>query len=159
MATLRLPRPRTARAQVQEALDFGGFAAAAGAKRPKAKRVRIDPSEGQAQAAVLQLLAHHPRVAFAGRFNRGAFVREGKDGKRNFYRMNTVEGFSDIHGMFIGGLAFYIEMKRAGEPPTPEQQGFLDLIKRHGGLAIVGYSADQVYEEIKAFFAERRAYS
>lgn len=144
MPTMKLPTlRRSAKAQVQQAMDFGAFARASDPdQRKRAPRVRLDPLERDVQAAILQLLHHHPKVAFAGRFNRGAVrtERKGKDGKvrRGYYQMNTIPGFSDIHGMLKGGRAFYIEVKRRGERPTLEQSSFLELVVAHGGLGMVG---------------------
>ena len=151
---MKLPTVRrSAKAQVQQAIDFGEFARAAAPEQHKrAKRVRLDPLEADVQRAVLALLAVHPRVAFAGRFNSGAVVTEytSKSGKskRGFYRMNSIPGFSDIHGMLKGGRALYVEVMRRGEYLRPEQATFLELVRLHGGLGIVAYDVQQVADAL-----------
>ena len=154
---MKLPTARrSAKAQVQQAIDFGEFARAVAAVAPeqqkRAKRVRLDPLEADVQRAIMDLLAVHPKVAFAGRFNSGAVVTEhtGKNGKskRGFYRMNTIPGFSDIHGMLKTGRALYVEVKRRGEYLRPEQATFLELVRLHGGLGIVAYDAQQVADAL-----------
>ena len=143
---------RSAKAQVQQAIDFGEFARAVAPERAKPQRVRLDPLEADVQRAVLALLAVHPKVAFAGRFNSGAVLTEhtGRDGKskRGFYRMNSIPGFSDIHGMLKSGRALYVEVKRRGEHLRPEQATFLELVRLHGGLGIVAYDVRQVVDAL-----------
>lgn len=156
MPTLKLPTlRRSAKAQVQQAIDFGEFARTVDPnQRKRAPRVRLDPLERDVQAAILQLLARHPKVAFAGRFNRGAVRTEhkGKDGnvKRGYYQMNSIPGFSDIHGMLKGGRALYIEVKRRGEKPTDEQATFLAQVGAHGGFGMVADDAQQVADALEA---------
>ena len=159
MPTLKLPTlRRSAKAQVQQAIDFGEFARAAAPdqstnQRKRAPRVRLDPLERDVQWAILQLLARHPKVAFAGRFNSGAVRTEyaGKDGKakRGFYRMNSIPGFSDIHGMLKGGRALYIEVKRRGEKPTDEQAAFLAQVVANGGFGMVADDVQQVADALE----------
>jgi len=153
MPSLKLPTARrSARAQVQQAIDFGEFARAVAPQGAKPKRVRLDPLEADVQRAVLALLAVHPRVAFAGRFNSGAVVTEhtSKSGKskRGLSRINSIPGFSDIHGMLKGGRALYVEVKRRGEYLRPEQATFLELVRLHGGLGIVAYDVQQVADAL-----------
>lgn len=151
---MKLPTARrSAKAQVQQAIDFCEFARAVAPEQSKrAKRVRLDPLEADVQRAILALLAVHPKVAFAGRFNSGAVVTEhtGKSGKskRGFYRMNSIPGFSDIHGMLKGGRALYVEVKRRGEHLRTDQATFLELVRLHGGLGIVAYDVQQVVDAL-----------
>lgn len=155
MPTLKLPAlRRSAKAQVQQAIDFGEFARSVGPdQRKRAPRVRLDPLERDVQAAILQLLARHPKVAFAGRFNCGAVRTEhkGKDGKvkRGYYKMNSIPGFSDIHGMLKEGRALYIEVKRRGEKPTDEQATFLAQVVANGGFGMVADDAQQVADALE----------
>jgi hypothetical protein len=97
--------------------------------------------ERDVQKAILELLAVHPRVVFAGRFNRGSYA----DAER-YVRFNTVRGFPDIHGLLKGGRALYIEVKRdAKSPISSDQADFLETAANGGALAIVAYSVEQVH--------------
>ncbi len=102
-----------------------------------------DAPESDIQAAVLAFLAHHRRVAFAWRANTGAASYQGKDGKPRFVAYGF-KGCADIIGMLRGGRFLAVECKRAGESPTAEQRAFLDHVNRHGGLAFVARSVDDV---------------
>ena len=103
--------------------------------------------ESAVLAAVLEVLAYHPAVAWAGRFNSGA-MRVGAPGRERYVRFNGVPGLSDILGQLKTGAMLAIECKRLGEHPTLEQQGFLDLVNRHGGLAFCARSAEDVIVQI-----------
>ena len=106
------------------------------------------PLEREIQRDVLGFLKHHPKVAFVGRFNRGKFSAE-RNGKRQFYAMNTIPGFPDVHGMLKSGVPFYFEAKRPGENPTPVQQDFLDLAAKHGALSGVVRCIADAFELLK----------
>ena len=136
----------------QSALDF--YAASAGAERintgpipekraPRARKAPdpANPLEGERQRDILAMLRRDQRVAWVGRFNRGTAIAEYK-GQTRYIRMNTVPGFSDLHGMLKTGRPFYFETKRAGEKPTADQQNFLDITAKHGALAGVVRSVD-----------------
>ena len=114
-----------------------------------AKRAAPQPSgkplESDIQKGILALLATHPKVVFAGRFNRGSVM----DDKR-YVRFNTVPGFPDIHGLLKGGKALYIEVKRSRTSPvTLEQSSFNIMASNAGAIAIVAWSIEQVTEALK----------
>lgn len=98
------------------------------------------PLEKEILKACLAALKLHPRVAFAGRFNRGV-MQSSYGGRDSYTSFNSVPGFPDIHGMLKGGAAFYIEVKR---PITgrldDKQSNFLASIKACGGIAGVATS-------------------
>lgn len=113
-----------------------GVAKPSGAKVPK-------PLERDIQAAVLEVLSVHPKVAFAYRFNTGAATFRGADDVERFVKF-AFKGCADVLGMLKGGRFLACECKRFGEHPTPDQQAFLLSVARGGGLAFVARSVDDV---------------
>jgi hypothetical protein len=120
----------------------------AAAKRP----------EKAIQAAVLAFLAKIPGVhAFpfkAGMFRkpyiakdgtrREHVIRTGKPGISDILGWREERGVDESLGMWIRARFLAIEVKRPGENPTPEQQAFLERVKRAGGLGFVARSVDDV---------------
>jgi hypothetical protein len=103
----------------------------------------VEQSEADIQRAILRYLRLHPKVEFAGRFNRGAVAATYK-GRTSFVRFNTIEGFPDIHGLLRDGRALYVEVKRPGARPTEAQQQFIERAVRAGAVAIVATSLEDV---------------
>lgn len=100
----------------------------------------IRPStETEIVSACLGYLRAHPKVAWAERMNSGRFAVKGA-------RWVTFgfKGLSDIIGQLKSGVFLAVEVKRPGEAPTEDQQKFLDIVERNGGLAIVAESVDAV---------------
>lgn len=62
-----------------------------------------------------------------------------------------LKGVSDILGICKDGRFLAIEVKRHGGKVSPEQSLFQENIRRHGGVAFVAYSLDDVKENIKKF--------
>jgi hypothetical protein len=60
--------------------------------------------------------------------------------------LEDFKGSSDIIGVAKDGRMIAIECKRPGKKPTPEQEFFLNEVKRRGGIAFVATS----YEEVRA---------
>lgn len=138
------------------------FAAAAGDKTyefttpipppPKARSVRrpydgqpVVPLEKEIQKAILQRIALRKDVVFVGRFNRGQALAS-YNGETRYTPFNSVPGFPDIHGLLVGGRAFYIEVKRPPphyEKPSKEQQAFLDAARVGGACAGVACSVEE----------------
>lgn len=105
------------------------------------------PLEKDVQKAILSMIRWRKDVIFYGRFNRGTAVFNGAQGNKQHVVFNTVPGFSDIHGMLVGGRAFYIEVKRdSKEKPTSDQQEFLDKVKAGGGIAGVAWSVEMAQD-------------
>lgn len=104
--------------------------------------------------AILQLLHAHRIPAW--RMNQGAMRGEHK-GKRWFMKFG-VTGMSDIigivqrtDGVHVGpvvGCFLAIEVKRAGNKPTPDQTAFLETIHQAGGVAILAYTIDDVAKRL-----------
>jgi hypothetical protein len=105
------------------------------------------PLEQNIQKAILDLLRHHPKIAFIGRFNRGRFSME-RNGKKAFYAFNTVPGFPDLHGMLRGGRAFYCEIKRPGEKLSPDQERFINHVAANGALAFMANCVEDVLKAL-----------
>ena len=120
-------------------LDYTEYAAAL-TSRPRVKRTRSSsdvPLERDVLRAILDYLRHCDSVAIVWRMQSG-MVSDGAQ----MYRIGTV-GMPDIAGMLRGGQMFAIEVKRPGGKPTQVQQGQIDEIVRHGGLAGVAHSVEE----------------
>lgn len=58
-------------------------------------------------------------------------------------------GEADIWGHRISdGKALYIEVKLPGEKPRPDQQKFLDAMRRTGALAGCAHSVEEALEVV-----------
>ena len=103
------------------------------------------PTEKQIQSAILEAIGLRRDLVFVGRFNRGQMVSE-YNGRTSYTEFNTVPGFPDIHGLLLGGKAFYIEVKRPPpnyRRPTTEQQAFIDAARNAGAYAGVATSIEE----------------
>lgn len=73
--------------------------------------------------------------------------------------MSQPRGVSDIIGLYKGRF-IAIEIKTAGGRVTPEQDRFLEAVRRHGGVAFVARSIDDVIEGLgiqdRFLFGEKR---
>lgn len=120
---------------------------------PMRERVRrpidgkpVVPLEKDIQKTILAALKLDKRVVFVGRFNRGQAVATDAYGGTRYTPFNSVPGFPDIHGLLIGGRAFYIEVKRPPpfyEKPKPDQRAFIDAAKAGGAAAGVATSVEE----------------
>lgn len=106
----------------------------------------VEPLEKDIQKAIIEALELRHDVVFVGRFNRGQAVATNGYGKVRYTPFNSVPGFPDIHGLLVGGRAFYIECKRPPpnyEKPKPDQQQFLDAARIGGACAGVATSVEE----------------
>lgn len=112
-------------------------------------------SEAEVQRAILDYLRTVPGV-YAFRCNSRVVRMPGQGGHERLVRFG-VKGLPDILGwQSLGGplvqpfgewrLARFlaIEVKRPGEPPSPAQLAFLELLRRAGGIAVVASSVEDV---------------
>lgn len=58
------------------------------------------------------------------------------------------KGISDIVGIYQA-RPLYIEVKRPGNKPTPEQVRFLDEVNTNGGIGFVAYGTQDVIERLR----------
>ena len=110
---------------------------------PRKRSADGKPLERDILKAILQYLRLHPRVAFAGRFNRGAMVAGFR-----YVSFNSVAGFPDIHGLMADGRALYVEVKRPKGRVLAEQREFLAMAHDAGALVILARSVDDVIEAL-----------
>lgn len=82
------------------------------------------------------LLQYHPRVAWSHRMNTGATKFQERVVRFGF------PGCPDILGQLKDGRLLAIECKSERGRATLEQRGFLDLVRRHGGVAGIVRSID-----------------
>lgn len=83
--------------------------------------------------------------AILWRNNQGAY--KTKEGHYIKYGVCNPGG-SDLLGIFKGKF-LAIEIKQPGKKPTPEQQLFLDVVNKNGGIAAVITNPDQLEEILK----------
>ena len=115
-----------------------------------------EASERDIQSSILDYLAILKIPAF--RRNTGATVLnyQSKAGamKKRLVRFSE-KGQSDIWGVipanFLepGGRHFEIEVKRPGGKPTPEQQEWIDRMRRAGCIAFVAHSVEEVQKALE----------
>lgn len=70
----------------------------------------------------------------------------GIRGRKNNSRWSC-KGISDINGIWQGKPLF-IEVKVSGNKPSEDQVSFIENAKRHGAIAFVAYSLDDVVKEL-----------
>lgn len=75
-----------------------------------------------------------------------------------FKLMGTLPGFSDIFlplksGEFCG---LYIELKKAGGSPSPDQKKFLKAVTAEGYLAVIVNDLDTFKEVFTAYLEQRK---
>ena len=98
-----------------------------------------DRPEAAALAEVLQVLKHHPLVAWCERQNTGAAKVGGR-----FIRFGW-RGCSDLLGMMKDGRLLAVECKAPRGKLRPEQTEFLSLVRRFGGVAFVARNAADTF--------------
>ena len=106
------------------------------------------PTEAQVLASVLQALRHDKRVAWAGRFNSGAFVLGEK--QRRYFRANDLPGCPDILGQLRDGRLLAVEIKRPGWTKPKDaheraQEAFLERVATYGGVSGFIRSLDEIW--------------
>ena len=85
-------------------------------------------------------LALSERGIISWRNNTGAL--KDKDGR--LIRYGLCPGSSDIIGIMPDGRFLAIEVKKPGKNPTPEQLNFIEAVRRHGGIASVVHSPEDL---------------
>jgi hypothetical protein len=111
------------------------------ATRPRKRR--LDATEAQILAACLQLLAVHPRVAWAARFNSGMAMLPGRDGKMQPVRFGFA-GCPDILGQLRDGRALGVEVKSRTGRLSVEQTAHLNMMRLNNAVAGMVRSADEL---------------
>lgn len=110
---------------------------------PKFRLTPLMPKEHSIQEAILRYLAYDRRVVWAARMNsgKGKFLRP--DGSQTWIKFGF-PGCPDIMGQVRGGRYLAVECKRAGGHIRPEQRDHIDLANRHGAVACIARSVDDV---------------
>lgn len=102
--------------------------------------------ESDIQRSILDWLRQHKILCW--RNNSGAFVLEGKTGRRSF--RTGGKGASDIIGCLPDGRFLAIEVKRPRGRLTDDQVQFIADVLRNAGAALVARSVQDVGRKIKA---------
>lgn len=58
----------------------------------------------------------------------------------------------DIIGLLPTGKFLAVECKRPGEEPRPNQELFLDDVRRHGGVGVVAHNLEELQEALAECF-------
>ena len=138
---MKLTRDQLAWAQATQ-----GGPAMPPAKPPRKRRAR--KHEASVSIEIRKALRAHPLVAWTTRINRGvAFY--GERGERRV-PFNYMPGISDRIGQLKDGRFLAVEVKAPGEIPSQEQQDFIDLVNRNGGVAFVARAAEDVIKTLES---------
>lgn len=176
MARVRLGFRKTLREQLEAANKADRFYALLSDKEPQAqsvlppKRERAKPvqREAPAVAAISELLAAHPRVIWAARFNSGMASFNADNGGKyqpvwfhKFLRAPEKMRMPDFFGLITqemcvtshSPLPLAIEAKAPGwtkprDDREREQAAFLAMVRNCGGIGIFATSAEQVAEAL-----------
>lgn len=116
------------------------------ARRPRQAKSRTP--EAIVLSSVLHYLRARRGIAWVMRVNTGAAKLDGA----RFMRFG-VKGCADIIGQMQDGRFLAIECKSADGRLTVEQAAFLDRVKRHGGVAGVARSIDDVDDIVEGKIA------
>ena len=108
-------------------------------KKPRAKPgANGRPLETPIKMAVLAAVRRHPKVAWAGIFNRG-----GTYFGKQFVQFNTVKGLSDIGGQMKDGRALWLEAKRDAKGDiSPDQVLFVDMVAAFNGVSGIVWTVE-----------------
>ena len=135
--------------------------------KPKRERAAPRALEAPVVSAIADLLAVHPRVLWAARFNSGQASYEAKSGKyapvafhrivRQPYKTRMPDFFGlivDTSGRMEWAMPFAVEAKAPGwskprDDREREQAAFLRMVTNCGGIGIFATSAEEVAEALK----------
>jgi hypothetical protein len=156
-ATVQEDRPRVGRAlpvtaAAQSTTGQPCTHRAGVAPGPLTQRARLpDPPEREIQAAVLELLKHHPKIAFAWRANTGvARYADPRDKDAQRFVVYGFRGCADILAVLRGSGRFVAcEVKRRGQEPTSDQAAFLDAVNAAGGHGFVARSVSDAMRALE----------
>ena len=98
-----------------------------------------NPSEHEVQSTIIDLI--RVRGGVATRVNSGSILT--KRGDKTYVVKLADKGTSDTIGCYRG-VALYIEVKKPGKKPTPEQIAFLESVARAGGVGLLAYDSEFV---------------
>jgi hypothetical protein len=101
-------------------------------------------TEKDLRVEILSRLQQHSRVAWSHRMYTGLL---GGHGNAKRYTIGFA-GCSDIIGQLTNGQLLAIEVKTLKGNPTKDQQDFLDLVNRNGGIGFVARCAADVNRNI-----------
>lgn len=94
--------------------------------------------EGKIQGDIVNALRYHPKVAWCSVVSSGTHRMKWGALKVGYYNTATekqVPGMSDIIGQLTDGRFFSIEVKEPGSKPTKEQEKYIHLVNRFGGVS------------------------
>ena len=113
-------------------------------RKPKRAKRRSRVYESDIQRACLDLLARHPKEAWAVRMNSGAFKVEDRFVRAAF------KGCSDIIGQLKDGRFLAVEVKRPGSGPTNDQHDFLELVALNRGRSCWVDDAEELSDWLRS---------
>lgn len=149
--------------RAQNVLRFasqGALDAERAARRERFQRGQVAVCEKEIQAAGLQLLKRHPRVAWIVRQNTGAgyvldarkfhaLVAAGhlKPSDARFMRFGFPGG-GDATGQLVTGARLEVEFKSDRGIVSDDQRAVHEAVNAAGGLAIVARSVDELVKAL-----------
>ena len=119
--------------------------------KPAVKKLKLKlarPTEKQIMQAIMAWVNANGGLAI--RQQSGVFVPygSGKNGGWSYATRIGFKGLSDIIGMWKGKF-FAIEVKDWKGEVSAEQQHFIEIVKRLGGIAFVARSLEDVYAHLE----------
>jgi hypothetical protein len=101
----------------------------------------ITPTEHEIQGAIIDLI--RARGGVVTRVNSGSIIV--KRGDKTYVVKLADEGTSDTIAVYKS-IALYIEVKKLGKKPTPDQIAFLESVAEADGVGLVAYDSETVNE-------------
>jgi hypothetical protein len=127
-----------------------GIRGRAGGAKGRGSRFRLkapEPPEAAVMSAVLKYLRlRKDRVAWVERLNSGAGQLAFADGARSQWMRFAWRGAPDLIGQMTDGRILCVEVKAPSGRLRPDQQAFLDVVRKQGGVAFVARSVDDCKE-------------
>ena len=108
------------------------------------KLTRPEPTEAAVLDAVRRALALHPAVVWFERMNSGAGFLWRPGGVKSQFMRFGFPGCPDILGQLVDGRLLAIEVKSPSGTVSKDQAAFLQQATKHGALALVARSVDEV---------------
>ena len=68
---------------------------------------------------------------------------------QNEIRVALPKGHADLYGFRPDGQIFYVEVKKENGRVRPEQENFIETVKKRGAIAGIARSAEEALELVK----------
>lgn len=107
-----------------------------------------EPTEAQVMRAVMTALRYHRAVAWVKRLSSGAGKLQYLDGSTSRWLRFGWIGAPDLIGQMKDGRLLAVEVKRPSGQVSSDQQAFIDLVRRFGGVAFIARRHEDVFAQL-----------